>query len=438
MIRAVVSLMLAALAAAVQGQVLSTRVDITSQPERATVIVDGRDRGLTPITLFDLAPGRHRVKYRLAGHVECDRYIVVEEGRALQHSNVLEPEKGILLVKSDPAGCEILIDGVSSGVTPRLITSLNAKDACRLTLRKAGYRDSTFNIRFDGRKPLVLDESLVLDSGMITVMSDPPGAEVTVNGIVRGKAPVTVTDVPKGRATVKLSLAGFRDEVVPDVMVNAGDRQTISRIMHGLPGTLTLVSLPEGARFYVNDEFRGKSPVVIPGLDAGEYTVRAELEGYGTETRKITVERGSTPREEFRLSNTMGRIEIVTSPPGAQVVFDSRNLGTTRADDADAEFSNVLAVENVMEGDHQLLVRKEGYAERVLHPKVQSSKTTPVRVRLKRVFKPDFEIVTDYGTYRGVLISNTPDYITIEWRLGVQKSFPRADIRKYGFIERTK
>ena len=60
--------------AALCAETRVSRVDITSQPDRATVIVDGVDRGLTPVTLFDLAPGRHSLKYRLAGFVERDRH----------------------------------------------------------------------------------------------------------------------------------------------------------------------------------------------------------------------------------------------------------------------------------------------------------------------------------------------------------------------------
>ena len=40
-----------------------TRVDFTSNPEGALVTVDGEDKGHTPVTLFDLAPGVHRIKF---------------------------------------------------------------------------------------------------------------------------------------------------------------------------------------------------------------------------------------------------------------------------------------------------------------------------------------------------------------------------------------
>lgn len=416
------------------AQAPATRLDITSQPAGATVSVDGRVRGATPVSLFDLLPGRHRVSFRLAGYGDHDAFVTVEEGQPHLVHTPLEPEKGILLVKSTPPGCEISIDGVAVGLTPRLVTTLNVKDVYRMTLRKPGYRDATFEVKFNGRVPLVRNETLILDSGILEIVTTPPGAEVTVNGVVRGRSPVTVTDIPKGRATVKLTMPGFEDEEISDIRILAGDRQVISRGMKGLPGTLSLVSVPEGARFYVNDEFRGKSPVVIPNLKPGDYSVRAELEGYGTETRTVSVANGSTPREEFRLSNKMGRLEVRSIPPGAQIVFDGRIVGTTKASDPDAECSDVFPIEDILEGEHVLVVRKDGYAEQTRHPKIESSRTSKTNVRLRRVFKPDVRIVTSNGSYDGILIKNSPDYVTVEVRLGIQRSFSRADIRKIEFL----
>jgi len=413
----------------------TTRVDISSQPEHAVVVIDGADRGFTPMTLFDLAPGRHHVKFRMPGYVELDRYITVEEGRPSQHNNVLEPEKGLLLVKSDPEGCEITVDGVAMGLTPRLITTLNTMDSHLMTLRKTGYREADFEIKFSGRKPLVREETLILDSGVLKIETEPAGAHVMVNGVDRGTTPQIVTDVPKGRATVKLTLPGFKDEIISDIMIGAGDRQTISRILEGLPGTLSISTVPEDVRLYVNGEYSGKSPLVLSGMQPGSYEVRAEREGFAVETRTIEVMNGATPHVEFRMVNIKGRLEVTSSPPGAQVYFDGRLVGTTASEDADAETSDKLMIEDVIEGEHLLVLRKYGYAEATRHPKIQRSKTSRANVRMKRVFKPDIEIETYTGTYQGILVSNTPDYIIIEVTLGVQRSFPRADIKKVRFLD---
>lgn len=412
-----------------------TRVSISSQPSGATVIIDGKDRGTTPVTLFDLTPGRHHLKYRLAGYVERDRFFSTEEGPFIEKNEVLSEEKGLLLLKTDPEGADIQIDGVSVGRTPRLITNLSVKDVYGIRFRRAGYQDQTISVRFDGRKPLVREERLVLASGTIDIMSEPAGAEVTVNGVVRGVTPVKVTDVPKGRATVKFHLEGYADEV-RDLAINAGDQQTLPVVMKGIPGTLHLVSVPDGARFYVNGETRGKSPLSIAGLSPGEYTIRAELDGYGTMAKTVTLANGQSAREEFRLSNVMGRLEIRTSPADVQVFVDGRLAGVTRSKDPDAEFSDIFPVENLMEGEHTIVLRKGGYRDRTSHPKIQSEKTAKFHnQRLVRIFTPDIEILTSRGTYQGVLVSNKPDGIVIEVKPGITSRFPRDEIRKVTFLK---
>lgn len=425
---------LVAFVAVAQPPQTRTRLDLASQPSGATVLVDGADHGVTPATIFNLSPGRHMVKLSFAGYEDLYRAVVVDDGSPVAVNNVLEPEKGILLVKSTPDGCEIVIDGYSMGMTPRLITNLNAKDSHRMTLSKTGYRSSTFDLRFDGRQPLVRDETLILDSGVIRVETTPQGAGVVLNGVPRGRTPVTVENVPKGNAVLQLSMNGYKDVVVSGIVVNAGDNQTISRVLEAVPGALILSSIPAKARFYINNEFRGEDPLVLKQLEPGEYDVRAEYPGYAPLTKTVSIGKGTSAVEEFRLSNAMGRLEVRTSPAGAQVFLDGKSFGTTTTYDRDAEFSDVLFIEDVMEGEHTLLVRKDGFAEQVRHPKIRSKKTSRAKVRLKRIFKPDIEIVTDTGTHLGMLVANTPDYIIVEVSLGVQRSFLRADVRSVRFI----
>lgn len=434
--RTAVLAVLLAVSAFAQEKV-QVRVNVTSQPSGATVIVDGKDRGTTPVTLFDLTPGRHHIKYRLSGYGEADRFVDTErDGPFIEKNVVLQEEKGLLLIKTEPAGASIVIDGVTVGQTPRLVTHLAAKDTYNIKLRKAGYQEQLIQVRFDGRRPLVREEVLVPASGTVNVLSDPSGAEVTVNGIVRGTTPILVKEVPRGRAVVKFRLDGFEEEV-RELAINAGDVQTLSVPMKGLPGTLRLTSVPEGARFYVNEESRGRGPLAIPGLKPGQYVVRAEMDGYGTMSKTVTIENGVSAVEEFRLSNVMGRLEVCTSPVGAQVWLDGRLVGMTKSKDPDAEFSDILAVENVLEGEHTLVVKKDGYSDLTRHPKIKNSQTSKHhRIRMKRIFEPDIELVTARGTYTGVLVSNTPDSVIIEVKLGITQSFARDEIRKITFLNK--
>lgn len=432
--RLFVLLLAFAAAVACADEIKPARVDFTSVPEGASVVIDGTSRGVTPLTLYDLALTRHHIRYELKNYETVDDFVTLSSGAYISRHAELVPVKGLLLLTSEPAGCSITLDGLSLGETPRLVTTLEARNVYRLQLQKPGYQTAQVEVRFAGRTPLVKHEKLILDSGVVEIRTEPAGAEVTVNGISRGKTPVTVSDIPKGRATVQLKLAGFRD-AVREISMNAGDTQTLFVALEGEPGSLHLTSVPDGARFYVNGDPRGKGPLVIRNLAPGAYTVRAELEGHAPVERTVQVAHGAEASEEFRLENTMGRLEIRTAPTGATVTVDGHSVGVTRNADPGAEVSEVLLVENLAAGEHTVIIKKEGFGEALKHPVVENQKATKLDVRLRRVFKPDVEIVTSSGVYRGVLVSNGADAIQVEVSMGVVRSFPRIDIRKVNFLD---
>lgn len=408
----------------------STRVDFASEPEGANVTVDGTMRGVTPLTLTDLAPGSHRVRYEKRNYESEDDFFTVAQGARLARHAELAPVKGLLLVTTEPEGCDVSLDGLSFGETPRLITVLDAKDVHRLLLQKAGYQPRTMEVKFSGRTPLVRHEKMILDSGVLEVTSDPEGAVVTVNGIARGQTPLTVRDIPKGRATVEFTKNGYQS-TAREVTLNAGDKQTLYVKLEGLPGSMKLTSVPEGARFYVNDLPEGKGPVVKNMLKPGRYVVRVELDGYDTVTKEIELGNGAVVNEEFRLENNLGRLEIKTNPVGVQVTVDGHVAGTTKSADPRAEASDVLVVGGLVAGEHTVIFKRDGYAEVVRRPTVENKKALALNVRLQRIFKPDIEIQTETGTYRGVLIDNSPESVVIETQPGMTRPFPRASIRRF-------
>ncbi len=416
-------------AAVFADEIRSPRVDFTSRPEGANVLIGGKLRGVTPLTLFDLRPGACHVRYELADHEPKDEFFALEEGAYVSKHAELAPVKGLLLLTTEPAGCTVMLDGLSLGETPRLIASLDAKNVHRLRLQKTGYQTRTVDVKFKGRTPLARHEKLILDSGTLEVRTEPAGASVTVNGIARGTTPTTVCDIPKGRATVELKLAGHKD-VTREITLNAGDVQTLAVTLTGVPGGLRLTSVPEGARFYLNDSIQGKGPIVLNNVAPGTYTVRAELEGCAPVEKTVTVANGETVREEFRLESNLGRLEIRTIPADVEVVVNGRSRGRTRKG-ADAEgASEVLTVKDLKEGEYTVVLKRVGCAEAVKRVFVKSRAATPLDVKLRRVFTPNVRIQVLTGTYAGVLVDNDAERIVIEVSPGVNRSFPKQDLRK--------
>lgn len=429
----ILSLSLAA-GVALAEQPRAARVDFSSRPDGASVTVDGVSRGVTPLTLFDLAPGvRHHVGIAMKNYESVDDFFTIEPGSYLPKSYELAPEKGLLLVTSEPVGATVTLDGYSLGETPRLITSLDAGGTYRLELKKTGYQSVFVDVKFNGRTPLVKHEKLLLDSGVLLVKSDPAGAEVVVNGVLQGQTPVEVKDVPKGRATVLVSKEGYISET-REVVLNAGDERTLEVALEGLPGSLSVNSVPEGARIYVNGSFIGKAPVGRERMKPGKYEIRAELDGHTTISRTVEIANGDSAAEEFRLENNRGRMEIRTAPAGVQVFVDGKIAGVTKESRTSEGKSEILTIANLDAGEHVVILKKNGYSEIVKHPEVEKGKTCQIKAVMKRVFTPDIEVVTSSGTYRGVLVSNTPDGVEVEVSMGVTRRFLRTDIREIKII----
>lgn len=411
------------------------RVDFTSLPEGASVTVDGVLRGVTPLKAFDLEQGvQHHVRFTMKDYEPADDFFSLGEGAYVTKHAELNPVKGILLVTTDPVGAELSLDGYTLGETPRLLTNLDAKDTHRILVRKAGYQDSKLEVRFNGRSPVVQHVNLVLDSGVVTITSDPSGADVMLNGISRGPTPVTVSGIPKGRVSVTISKEGY-ETASREMSVRAGDSQDLFVALDPLPGRLVLSSVPDGARFYVNNESQGKGPVDMAGIKPGSYRVRAEMDGFGPVERTVNVGKGQTVTEEFRLSSILGSLEVRTIPVGATVYVDGHNYGMTKSDNPTSEASDVLLVPNLKEGEHTILVKCAGYAEVVKHPVVAAAKATQANIKLKRVFTPDIRIITATGTIEGVMVKNDATAILVEVSMGITRSIPRDIIRAVEMIE---
>lgn len=410
-----------------------SRAEFTSSPDGATVMVAGQVRGVTPLKLHDLKPGSYHAVVSSPNYESEDVFFNLEAGGVYQHHSELSEVRALLLVTSEPTGADVSLDGLSFGETPRLVTTLAASQEYRFLLQKPGYLPRPFEVKFDGRKPVVIHENLILDSGVLNISTEPAEVKVTVNGVERGVTPLCVSDIPKGRTTVTFSKEGYED-VTRELKLNAGDVQDLFVKMEGIPGTLRLTAIPEGARFYVDGQPEGKGPVEINRIRPGEHQVRCEQEGYAPLERVVQVGFGQVCAEEFRLVNIMGRLELKTVPAGARVLVDGRFRGVTKHVDDTTEVSEIFMVENLSAGEHVITIQMEGFAEAVRHPVIETEKTRSLTVKMKRVFTADFEVVTTSGTVRGVLVKNSPEAIELEIKPGVTRSFQRHEIRSAGYI----
>ncbi len=413
-----------------------SRLDVAVRPEGAQVSVDGQVRGAAPCSVFDLAAGEHWIHVEAPSHAPADAFVALAAGDYVQKSFTLAEEKGLILVKTEPAGADVRCEGVSLGTTPLLVTTLASGRTHALELALTGYQTKRIDVKTEGRRPLVRTETLALDSGVVACTTEPAGATVFVNGVERGVTPVKLAHVPKGVATVVFRLAGYRDET-RELRLAPGDTPTLAVRLKGLPAKLTVVSTPERAKVFVDDAYQGKTPTTVSALSAGVHAVRIELAGHAPVTREVRLENGAAKTEEFRLESVLGRLEVATTPPGAKISVDGKAVGTTRSPGGDATRSQILALEGLAAGEHAVHIRLDGYQDASRRVVVKAKETGRLFVRLVRVFQADTEVETIRGVHRGVLVEK--DFlgnITLEVSPGVQQTFRKEEIRKVTSLAR--
>ena len=411
-----------------------TRLDVSASPEGAKVFIDGKNYGVAPVRAFDLEPGRHLVRVEAPNCVPVDEFVVLQASMPAQKSYSLTPEYGLVLIKTKPEGADIRVNGVSIGTSPMLVTTLVAGEKHSIELVKTGYGTKKINILPEGRKPVVREETLALDSGTIKCNTEPAGAMVFVNGVEKGESPVEISNVAKGVVSVRVKLDGYRDEI-RELRIAPGETQELNLALKGLPAKLTVVSSPESARVFVDDDYQGKSPVTVSTLKSGAHKIRVEMPGHAPVVREIELANGEERTEEFSMQSTLGRLELTTMPAGVRVFIDGKSVGITRSQGGTEKRSKVMTVEKIMSGEHSLLLRLDGYKEVQRKIAVKAEGTTPLFVSLKRIFSPDTEVETIRGVYKGVLISNDPLGLTLETAPGISQRIPQGDIRKINTLK---
>ncbi|MBO4287758.1 MAG: PEGA domain-containing protein [Kiritimatiellae bacterium] len=413
-----------------------TTLQVTSHPEGAAVFVDAVNRGVTPLSVTGLPAGQHLVQTEKDGFEPAFETVTLAESETKVVPFNLRPQNGILLLISDPAGCDVRENGISLGQTPLLTTAL-ASGEHRLSVSAAGYLPKEIRVTLNGRIPLRQTVQLQSDSGTLDVTSQPSGAEVRVNGIARGKTPCRVTRIPGGKATVELVAEGFQ-RYSHDISLSPGEVQALNASLSPLPGTLQIVSIPDGGRVYLEDEYKGTTPCSFSNLKPGTYHIRVDRAGCDSVARDVTLANGASLTEEFRLVTNTGRIEVFTVPAGATILLNGKKWGLTISKKNDlTTISDAFMLSDVKEGEYELEIVKKGYAQQRRKVTVTRDKTVTVQVPLKRLFIPDYEVTTSRSHYKGVLEFVSDEGIRIEISPGISQTIPMTEIKKHGYLKAT-
>jgi PKD repeat protein len=192
---------------------LTGSLTVTSTPEGAAILIDGADTGeVTNATLDGIAVGTHTVTLKKDGYADttADVTVAYNETAAL-HLDLVEA-RGSIAVASTPTGAAIWLDGIDTGMTTNAILENVAAGEHTVTVKKAGYADASATVAVADDEIATVSFTLTAPAGSIVVTSAPDGARIVLDGAETGETTnATLTNVPVGTHTVRVSLDGYLD-----------------------------------------------------------------------------------------------------------------------------------------------------------------------------------------------------------------------------------
>ncbi|MGV3524604.1 MAG: PEGA domain-containing protein [Candidatus Sericytochromatia bacterium] len=159
-------------------------IELLSQPAGAEVVIQGQYQGQTPLKL-QLAEGAYVVTYRLKGHAERERRVVVlahetqRDQVELTPASPQVPPRGPvpLHINTEPSGAEVYLDGQLLGLTP-LQHQIDIKGH-KLRLQKAGYETRSLYVGGDNNA-----EPVRISANLLPVSQDSWWMLAVLGGVV--------------------------------------------------------------------------------------------------------------------------------------------------------------------------------------------------------------------------------------------------------------
>jgi hypothetical protein len=322
-------------------------IHVTSNPSGANVSLDGVYQGITPITLNYVPNGTMRiVVVKKSGYIPVVIPLqTITSGQTLSLSETLTFSSGSITISSNPSAASVYLDAVYQGITPITLNDIPI-GSHTITLSKTGYNDISKTVIVSSDQTTYISEPLTVQTGSISISSNPSSANVYRDGTFKGITPITLKNIPVGSHTIKLTKSGYND-ISKTVTVSSIKTTYISELLVVQTGSISILSNPSSANVYLDGTSKGITPITLKNIPVGSHTIKLTKSGYADHSKTITVSSGQTtslsndlskttsvsPEETTSVSKTLpvqtGSLSISSNPLGAKIYLDNEYKGTT-------------------------------------------------------------------------------------------------------------
>ena len=222
-------------------------VTVVTEPEGASLTVDGRPLGETPLEDIAIEAGARRFRFTHPRYQSLDMAVAVEgRNRPQTVDATLLPNWGDIAFSTEPPGARIFVDDADTGtLTNGIVQILDGEHDIRLTL--PGHRSHRQRILVTAQEERTLPTvRLQRADGTLVVRTRPGRAGVTVDGRYQGEAPVSIALQSGRNYEVQAFKGGFAPRSAR-VRLNSGEERILNLDLEELTGLLVVQADPAGA-----------------------------------------------------------------------------------------------------------------------------------------------------------------------------------------------
>jgi len=224
---------------------------------------------------------------------------------------------------------------------------------------------------------------------IVSINSNPLGADVFIDSVFRGRTPLTLTDTAIGNHRLTIMMDGY-EEYTRDIILDAATPLTIgtslTRIMPQSTtrpptnGSIAITSIPSGADVYIDDIRAGRTPAIIPEILPGNHQVSLTLEGFDDWSHITSVGSGQMTAINTELvaaKTSTGTLAVITDPSGAEIFIEGEFKGVSP-----------VTVTGLSAGNHTILVTLKDYTDAMANISITAGHTQKYTTVMKKIYKP--------------------------------------------------
>jgi TPR repeat protein len=399
---------------------------IQTEPEGASILLDGKPPQVPPNTFNHVPFGSHQLSVTLDGYEPIKQEIQVRRGMSPEIRLGLKPTVEIpaLTIQTEPEGASILLDGKPPQAQPNTFAHVPF-GFHELSVSLDGYEPIKQELQVHrGMNPEVrLRLKPIVEIPALSIQTEPEGASILLDGKPPQVPPNTFAHVPFGSHQLSVTLDGY-EPIKQELQVRGGMTPEIRLQLKPIVEipALSIRTEPEGASILLD----GKPPQVPPNtfnhVPFGTHRLSVTLDGYEPIQRELQVRRGIAPEVRLQLKpiQEIPALTIQTEPAGASILLDGKSPEVPPSIFTHVPF-----------GSHELSVTLEGYEPIKQNLAIVAGMDPEIRLRLKASPAPD-----TFETYLRDAQRGDSSAMMKLGRLYFKKGTPADDVEGFNWLNR--